>query len=390
MQRESDYVTTIFLKSIDIHSAYENALETINTFLSLHRINQHDSKLFITHKAIVSKKNGDKYCDGVLMKSSINLMKKKGNSSVLHALFDDITLTNRIKPPVTFYRAVSLHSGAIESKDISNQLLNLWTSLEVLIDTKRDGEDKINTICTILGAVLNRCYMYLNIEQLLHDITKCLECDIEIFFQEIEHDKDDLDSVEKLALLLSLDMHTSKLEELINSLHDYPLLVYRIKYFSGNVFSNSRTVYDYLQRHEKRIKWHIMRIYRNRNMIVHNGSSMPYIDIITENLHFYVDVLIETLIEYYNLGILNHSTIYKDILNSQAYYHLIMCGSFSKKGKIESKPITVENALELIFNNYSGNIVKKAIDSAIEDNEENEAVVDSEVVENKEVLLPMA
>lgn len=389
LQRETNYVTIIHLKSIDIYSAYESALRTINTFLSLHSINQHDSKIFITHKAIVSKKIEDSFDNGITVKTSINPLKKKGNSSILHALFDDIMLTNNISPLTSFYRAASLHSGAIESKDISNQLLNLWTVLEVLIDTKRDNEDKINTICTILGAVLNRCYMYLNIEQLLHDIKKCLENDIDMFFQGIEHDKDDLDNVEKLALLLSLDTQKDKLEELINNLLDYPLLVYRIRNFSDNVLSNSKTIYEYLQRHEKRVKWHIMRIYRNRNMIVHNGSSMPYRDIIIENLHFYVDVLIETLIEYYNLGILNHSTIYKDILNSQVHYHLIMCGSLSKKGKVESKAITIENALDLIFNGYSGNVVKKTLNDVIEENKKHNQVIDEGDIEYDNVLLPM-
>ena len=32
-----------------------------------------------------------------------------------------------------------------------------------------------------------------------------------------------------------------------------------------------------------------MRIYRNRNLIIHNGESMPYLNLLIENLHSYVD-----------------------------------------------------------------------------------------------------
>lgn len=150
LQRTDDFVALIEVSAIDVNSAFIDAANNMNTVLALHRVNQHESNLFITPKAIIAKqKDDDTYENGVLIQSSVNPMKKKGNSPDLHALFDDITLMNNIDPPPSFYRAIALHNGAIESKDISNQLLNLWTIIEVLIDTKRDNEDKINTICVI-------------------------------------------------------------------------------------------------------------------------------------------------------------------------------------------------------------------------------------------------
>ncbi|MBQ7009858.1 MAG: hypothetical protein IJN05_11710, partial [Ruminococcus sp.] len=83
------------------------------------------------------------------------------------------------------------------------------------------------------------------------------------------------------------------------------------------------------------------------------------------------------------------STIYKDILNSQVHYHLIMCGSLSKKGKVESKAITIENALDLIFNGYSGNVVKKTLNDVIEENKKHNQVIDEGDIEYDNVLLPM-
>ncbi len=65
-----------------------------NTFLSFHRINQHDSRLFITPKAVVyAKDDKGNLKDGTLIRNSINPLKKKGNSTDLRALFDDITLS---------------------------------------------------------------------------------------------------------------------------------------------------------------------------------------------------------------------------------------------------------------------------------------------------------
>lgn len=367
LQRADDCVAIIELTSIDVNSAFIVAFAYINTILSLHRVNQHESNLFITPKAIVAKKkDDDNYDDGVLTQVSINPMKKKGNSPDLHALFDNITLMNNIDPPSAFYRAIALHNGAIESKDISNQLLNLWTIIEVLIDTKRDNEDRINTICTILGSVLNRCYMYTSIEQLLRDVKACATSDVGDILSQITIDGQELDATEQFALLLSLDKYRELLAELLLLVNEYPLLIYRIRLFSEHILRDSQSIYEYLHRHSKRIQWHIMRIYRNRNMIVHSGSYMPYRDIIVENLHFYVDVLMDTLIEYYHLGFLNHSSIYRNILSEEANYYVTLGMSMNKKVKPTNIQISEDNALQLIFHNYSGNTIKKAIDHVIE------------------------
>ena len=372
LQRSDDSVAIFRTEMIDPYSAFIDAANNINTILALHRINQHESKLFVTPKAIVEKQKVDgTYEDGVLVQSSINPMKKKGNSSDLHALFDDITLINKIDPPVAFYRAIALHNGAIESKDISNQLLNLWTIIEVLIDTKRDNEDKINTICGTLGAILNRCYIYSCLEQLLTDIRVCSQSDMDTVLSQVETKEKDIDAVEKFSLILSLEKYKHLLSTILSAVEEYPLLTYRIKMYSEHIFTNSQSIYEHLHKHGKRIQWHIMRIYRNRNMIVHNGAYMPYRDIIVENLHYYVDVLVDTLMEYYRIGFLNHASIYKNILSEEASHYVSLGMPINKKEKAKTIELTEDNALQLIFNGYNGNMVKKAIDRAISKKQES-------------------
>ena len=112
-----------------------------------------------------------------------------------------------------------------------------------------------------------------------------------------------------------------------------------------------------------------------------NGSSMPYRDIIIENLHYYVDVLIDTLIEYYNIGITTHTSIYKNILNEQANYYVALGTPLSKKAKATVIQLTADNALEMIFNEYSGNPIKKAIDHALEKNRSEQHNSDEQLTE---------
>ena len=39
--------------------------------------------------------------------------------------------------------------------------------------------------------------------------------------------------------------------------------------------------------HEERIRWHLRRIYRTRNSLVHTGRSLPHLESIVESLHSY-------------------------------------------------------------------------------------------------------
>ena len=202
----------------------------------------------------------------------------------------------------------------------------------------------------------------------MRDICACTSTDISRIISQVEADNQELDRVERLALLLSLNENANLLNDIINALYNYPLLVYRLELFSQHVFINSKTIYDYLQRHKKRVRWHIMRIYRNRNMIVHSGSYMPYLNIIIENLHYYVDILFDTLIEYYHLGLADHTSIYRDVLSKEASCY-VKLGVNIKSARIKEKQqviaINKVNALELILNGYSGNIVKKILNQVI-------------------------
>lgn len=81
---------------------------------------------------------------------------------------------NNVNPPESFFRAVSLHNSALDSKEATNQLLDLWTAVETLVGFRTGDEDKINVVCNILTSILNRSYMYNQMEQLCKDILTVL------------------------------------------------------------------------------------------------------------------------------------------------------------------------------------------------------------------------
>ena len=319
----------------------------------------------ITSKAIVKQKISEKDIEKAdIISLASHPMKKQGNTPDLHAYYEDITLMDKIDVPSSFFRAIMLHAEALESKDVSNQLLNLWTAVEVLIETKRDNTDRINAICLVLCSVLNRSYLYSQINQLVCDIESNTDIKIDNLFAlsgNAMFDKD-INKVEKLALILSLDIYSKELDSLTISLEENPLLKYRVESFSKYTLKDSKSIYEYIKRHERRVRWHIMRIYRNRNMIVHDGQYMPYRDTIIENLHFYLDTLMDTIVEYYHIGLLDHESIYRNIMLEETE-HYIKLGVPVKTPKQKQNviQITADNALELFFNGYRGNMIKNAI-----------------------------
>lgn len=359
LQRKNDVIISIECINIDPYSALEDIKDYLNTVLSLHKISQHSCRSFRKKKGQVLKLDKN---NNILTSQYLSLPNNPMLRITKRSLYNGTTLLNNVKPPVSFLRAVSLHSCAIEGKVVSNQLLNLWTIIEILIEGKRDNEDRINTICNCLVPVLNRSYIYSQLYQLDKDIRQS-EIDLDLFL--VDMDNETLDNIEKLAILLSVKDYKLELNHLLSELTKNPLIKYRVEYFSNEVFKDTKAIYDYLINHSNRLRWQIMRIYRNRNMIVHSGVYLPYIEVILENLHFYVDTLFQTLIEYYHIGMTDNESIYLDIMTNEMNYYFSLGVEIDKKKKMKSKQFLKENALTLIFNGYSGDLIKKVTDNGL-------------------------
>ena len=71
----------------------------------------------------------------------------------------------------TFNKALILHSRSIESDSEENQLLDLWSIFETVLDiNNKHTADRIQQICFMLIPILKRRYIYSLFEQLANDI----------------------------------------------------------------------------------------------------------------------------------------------------------------------------------------------------------------------------
>jgi hypothetical protein len=74
------------------------------------------------------------------------------------------------------------------------------------------------------------------------------------------------------------------------------LLRNRIFYIKDRIGS-ADLIRKMLVAHDRRVTWQIHRIYRARNLYIHSGQSLRYVKILVENLHAYLDRVLDVLIE---------------------------------------------------------------------------------------------
>jgi hypothetical protein len=202
------------------------------------------------------------------------------------------TITSRNLDPESLQRLIRAfwqHNTALRSENPESQLLEFWSALEVLFPPSSDESDRISPISDSLTPFMGIEYAAKLAADLYRSkIPKALE----ILARVPEGDNE----IEKVLALFSIEKNKSSCEEIYALFERHPLLRNRI-YFLSQKFSCADAVLKTLNAHVERISWQISRIYRTRNLIVHSGRSVDYVNILVENLHSYLDRILDVLNE---------------------------------------------------------------------------------------------
>lgn len=184
-----------------------------------------------------------------------------------------------------FHRSAELHSLALASDSVENQMINLWIALESLIPSKTDKDTaQIDHLANSIMPFLNLEY----INKLLTRFSKDLLYWNHKFVRRLYKGIDAQGVVSKTAHLLALPKYQDLRTELENSFGDYHLLRDRYEHLV-RLLSSPKSILETLDSHSKRVAWQLRRIYRARNTIVHDGSTPSYTEVLVENTHDYLD-----------------------------------------------------------------------------------------------------
>jgi hypothetical protein len=221
-------------------------------------------------------------------------------SNTFHTALD--ILTDDKREPETDLRLINALSSiaiADASHTSTSKFINLWIALESFC--RYDGCEGIaENLVLVLPALLCRRYVYRICRNYIEDHNRALPSITEFAFGSSLRSRWSARIETLVKKTLSQDGKT----ELHNVAKGHTLLQYRTKQLIS-ILSNSHTTANRIEAHSKRLAWHVRRMYRVRNSIVHSGTADPHIEPLVQHLRDYATLAITEciyMLAYNDLG----------------------------------------------------------------------------------------
>ena len=284
---ENKYIVAkLELEALDKRKAANIAYEYLYLFYKFYRFMNDDRQRWYLNKCMV--KSNDDYAFVELKTRKYNFPEySNDDSSELSSLMITSLLQNAKCSFEKIEKAISIHNTALENTDLSNGFLNLWSILEVLFVSDNDCS-KINEIEKKVITILQKEYIIMVFKNLEADLKDNLSCEQ---YNEIINSIEGKDNKQKITALVVLDEYDALRKKLYVYLSNYPILRSRI----SQINNLCKKKYDFkadLERFTRRVTWHLIRLYRTRNSIIHSGDIPNNLKSLGEHLHSYVDACI--------------------------------------------------------------------------------------------------
>ena len=194
-------------------------------------------------------------------------------------------LNSREEPAIR--AALELHSVALSSVDHRLRLVNLWSAIECLASLV-EGETIISRVQKLVVPILT----WRKVEKVVRYLAISIHCwlqknpDIDRATCPIRLGHNDSVPPEQLLTLLAEPEDSKNILLLLNLVSGHPLLLYRIDR-AWRTFNSPLVLYSNLKESSQRLEWHLWRIYRARNLLVHHGMEPRFIPQLANHLQQY-------------------------------------------------------------------------------------------------------
>lgn len=285
------------IEALDEYHALLRATDRLTHFTSLYSFYHHKERFnFIRDEGIV-KRDSDGVCFNIKTpKSSMlvcederpNVAANYYQQAITQIFLDNNSFTR-------FTKSVRLHDASIRSSHSENQFLNLFSALEVLIPKDPgSGRERIIQIADTMIPYLCQIHFQKIAASFGQDLRLWNNAlYVAIMAQVTDGNTED----EKLCALLSLGKYQPQRNQIMTdaTAANYYLLRYRLWKLNDRMGSVQK-IKSTFSRFEQRMRWHITRLYRTRNLIVHAGAHPFYLDMLLENMHSFFDTFMRGLI----------------------------------------------------------------------------------------------
>lgn len=284
----------IFADALDEQSAAQIACDHLDTFFRYYKFFKDTDSIQYMNKCNVVDKNGvDSFVD--LIPKGYNFPERREIDT--DGRFSESIITQLLSnAPHSFFtinRILDIHNQALSESSLTNGFLNLWSILEILFVSEQD-ESKILEIENCMLPILQKNYLSHHFSSLLEDIRDNIPSKtIDDFLNNLPNKNEK--NIVQLMQLFILPKYQSARDDLYRILSAYPVLRSRISH-TVELFSKKEIIYKDVERFSQRFKWHLRRLYRTRNSIIHSGETPVHLKNLGEHLHDYVDECILQII----------------------------------------------------------------------------------------------
>lgn len=291
--KNESFVGKIIVKELDPYEAISEAYQRLDIFFSFYRVISNRGTQLLG-------KNGLVICDAEEMKLPVVTNGYKAIELEprinLESTIDNMVIGCQKKDIHTYYhlqKMIRLHNMALIQPDLSDGFVNLWSILEVA-SSDASLDSKIKNVVHSILPILKNDYYYKIFSSILDDLSNNLsKADMRMLFEKVKEGKDD--RLHKIIAFIVLPQYEKLREEFFEKLRDFPNIrqkIYKIYITKDNKNKMIKISDTYAQR----IEWHLYRLYRVRNAIVHAGDTDRNIRVLGEHLHIYCDSVIIELI----------------------------------------------------------------------------------------------
>jgi hypothetical protein len=186
--------------------------------------------------------------------------------------------------------AFRLYRVGADANIFENKLLSWWTAIEYLVKGSNSSGGIGDAVENTLAPVL--CLGYVN--KLLLSFRSALVDSKAILSNQNTGQTISLKELSASAIY-ELFKDPAQREHLLNGDHD-PFLKYRLSEFL-DALSTPQNTKSLLDEHERRLRWHIQRLYRARCDIVHSAERIVSASLLCANLEFYLKTTLTALLQ---------------------------------------------------------------------------------------------
>lgn len=284
---------SITAKARSYRNAQSNAATRLATALNVFNLHANAKELWICPKSFVRVSNAPKF--RIFNQEEPAYRRLNRRNRVIEDTEESLDLFFRKQVDERILNALELHATALGSSEYRVRLVNLWSALECLSATCK-GSSVIERVCELVTPILvwrrpDKLVRYLAIEtQRFADFSGNHKYGVGF-----PRSKPDFVHPWDLMLTLAKPNGNSGLSEYFDLIGSHPYLRFRAKRL-WDLLSDPNELLKSQEASSKRVRWQLYRIYRARNILVHQGEEAPQFNALLDSLMYYTSVVISRVL----------------------------------------------------------------------------------------------